>query len=133
MPGYSQARANGVNAKGHMAGIAGNPLGWSVNVAIFHDGEKATVLTPSTIQSGTATALNDRDQVVGFNTDLAPPYAIHGMLWTNGKAHELITLVDHPEGWTGLQLTAIGADGAIAGVGMKDGAWTAFLLEPIRP
>jgi hypothetical protein len=132
LPGYPVARANAVNVKGHTAGMAATSVSTPVSVAWFHDGVKATLLTPPG-QRGAATALNDHDQAVGFGIDNDPPYATHGMLWEKGRAYELITLVDHPEGWTALAPAAIGPDGTIAGTGVKDGVPSFFVLEPIRP
>ena len=131
VPGYPLAHANAVNAHGHTAGTAATDPYFFSTAAFFHDGTKVTVLsTPA--QNGAATAIDDRDQVVGFVTDTAEPYATHGMLWSQGNAYDLLTLMDHPEGWSDLRPGAIAADGAIAGVGTKDGVTTMFVLQPAR-
>jgi hypothetical protein len=131
VPGYPLAHANAVNVHGHTAGVASADPYFYATAAFFHDGSKVTVLSPPS-QYAVATAIDDRDEVVGYATDTAPPYATHGMLWSQGQSYDLATLMDHPEGWSDLRPGAIAADGTIAGVGTKDGATTLFVLKPIH-
>lgn len=70
-------------------------------------------------------ALNDYGQVVGrAGGDVA-------MLWQDGVAQDLNSLISPNSGWTLLQANDINNDGLIVGRGRLNGVEQAFLLTPV--
>jgi len=66
-----------------------------------------------------ATALNDKDQVVG-----------NGLLYSNGTLQTLANLLPASSGWSNLNATAINDAGQIVGQGTFDNQTVAFLMTP---
>jgi probable HAF family extracellular repeat protein len=78
---------------------------------------------------GVAEAVNALDDVVGFRT-LADGSS-EGYLYEDGNFYDLSTLLDASgAGWGDLNPMAINDEGQIAGNGLYDGQYEAFLLTP---
>jgi probable HAF family extracellular repeat protein len=102
-------------AEGVMAGSS--PL----HYALFSPtNRRFTDLTTLPGGSGlTATALNNKDQVVGTN-----------FLFSNGQITSLQSLLPSTSHWSNLDATGINDAGQIVGQGLIDGQEHAFLMSP---
>lgn len=74
-----------------------------------------------------ATQLNDAGAIVGFFLDPDP----RAVLWTDGAAYDLKTLVRGADDWKLPYATSINNKGQIVGWGYHKGEECGFLLEPI--
>ena len=68
-------------------------------------------------------AINDAGEIVG-NGKTSP------MIWVNGKATDLNTLLPANSGWDLLSANDINDDGQIVGIGRYKGTEEAYLLTP---
>jgi hypothetical protein len=126
-PADSTTFAWGVNAAGHVALSAG---GTPLHAAWFDGTRIVDFPNPAGTIGSEATAINDADEMVG---DAVPSAA--GQMETayrfaaDGTATPLVSLVDNAAGWTLMSATAINNRGSIAGGGVLDGAYHAYLLQ----
>lgn len=133
--------AQGLNNKGEV-------VGWSLtsNPAVTHEAKshaflwragKMTDLGTLGGESSSASAINDKGQIVGVSEDNERTY--RGFLWQNGKMVSLDSLLPANSGWRisppqespySLARMHINQRGQIVGCGNHDGKLHAFLMTP---
>jgi probable HAF family extracellular repeat protein len=98
--------------------------------AFLFDGSHAIDLSAGTPSISFANAINDFGVVVGYNFDAVTGVAT-ALLWQNGVAIDLNTLVDPALGWHLDAASDVDNEGRICGSGTLNGvADTPFILEP---
>jgi uncharacterized membrane protein len=118
-----------INNLDHVVGGA-YITGGSVNDVGFIWKDGVTSELPSLLGdvSTLAVAINDNDVIVGNGyNDLTGG---HALLWQDGAVFDLNNLIPAGTDWTLSQATAIDNDGRIAGYGILNGQFTAFVLTP---
>jgi probable HAF family extracellular repeat protein len=131
LAGYIQSGAVAVDGNGDAAG-ASVASGYSYQVATVWSSSatSATALPLLGIYPvANATGINDLGEVVGTAGYFGLVYA--PVLWQNGMAIDLNTLIDSTSGWSLGTPEAINDAGQIAGVGALNGIGHAYLLTPI--
>jgi uncharacterized membrane protein len=85
--------------------------------------------------NSSAVSINNQGQIVGYSyyqVDVMVAPQLHPVLWENGIAIDVTTLLDaSADGWTIRYLAAINNAGEIAGTGTFNGQNRAFLLRPL--
>ena len=117
-PGYTIAEGVGLNAAGHLIGIATNEDGSQRQAFAFIDGK--TALLPG--EQSKATAINDKDEIAGESTIPGKP-ATNPVIWRKRVAVDLGACC-------GGTAFAINAKGQVVGESYdKDGRYHAFLWD----
>ena len=115
--------AYAINAAGHAVGDTVFPNTGEVRPFLFVGG---TNLTDFSSTGGHASALNNRDEVVGDRNNNA-------VLYANGTNSTLLNLLDPSAGWNQLVTArAINDSGQIVGYGSRNGDLRAYLLTPVQ-
>ena len=116
----SSAYAYGVNARGHIAGWAGDSVFKAHG--FLDDGVTLTDLGPHALAYG----LNRHDQVVGSRNG-------HGFIYTHRRVYDLNSLLDSTSdpGWEILSAEAINDSGVIVGWGVRNGSYYPVMLTPV--
>jgi len=84
---------------------------------------------------GYATAINKKDEVVGWYIDYNSPNPLFlAFLWKDGKTIILNDFLPSDQGWGDIYPEDINDHGQIVGLGYRDGyGWRAFLMTPPTP
>jgi probable HAF family extracellular repeat protein len=122
--------ANAINNSGQIVGlaqIAGASGDW--HAAAWQRGAITDLGNLGSDPFGQATCINNRGQIVGYSSqsDLSTP---HPLLWREGSMTELQTLIPTDSGWVLQMANGINDRGQIAGWGLHNGAYRAFVLTP---
>jgi probable HAF family extracellular repeat protein len=127
--GGSYLAPRAINGEGHVTGAAGLPS--DADGVAFLSGNGATAALPNLPgdEFSEGFAINDSDEVVGDSGSLAG--GSRAVLWENGTAIDLNTLIPADSGWFLEQAYGITNDGVIVGDGSFDGQGTSFLLTPV--
>ena len=144
-PGCGQSRAVAVNNHGAvlLRGIRSN-LGEITNQVMASNTLNAETLETLTYQEtsflwhngqmtsidGLANAINNSDQAVGRSVP-AKWQKPKALLWQEGDANDLNTLIPSGSDWHLLRATGINNNGQIVGYGHHHGQGCAFLLTPV--
>jgi probable HAF family extracellular repeat protein len=78
--------------------------------------------------SGTARAINDLGQVVGYSDSTTEGFAY---IWENGTMKDLNLFLPVNSGWYLVSALDINSSGQILGEGYFDGQWSGFLMTPV--
>ena len=113
--------ANGINNGGVIAGCTSDASGNSY--AVTYSGGTAT-----TLGLGTATAINNADQVVGTGPTLSNGDS-HAYLYSGGVATDLGVLYGKTNDWASSWATAINSSGMIVGASMYGANYTGAYFQ----
>jgi probable HAF family extracellular repeat protein len=129
--GGVRSGAYGINSAGEIVGDAWTTQG-NRRAFLYTNGVMMNLGTLGGAENASysyATGINDRRQVVGTSwTDGSDP---HAFLFEEGRIVDLISLVVPDSRWTSLIEVTINNDSQIAGVGIIDGLYHAFLMSPV--
>ncbi len=134
--GGSTSRASAINASGQVVGTAATADG--SDHAFLYSAGKMTDLGALGGKTSSANGINNAGQVVGSFipkvVDNVPfPMLQRAFLYSDGKMVDLNTLIRQDNQrtmWTLLSAQGINNNGQIIGLGLRDGAYSAFLLTP---
>jgi probable HAF family extracellular repeat protein len=79
----------------------------------------------------TAYAINDNGQIVGYSSYALGGQDFHAFLYSNGQMADLNNLIAPDSGWELYEADAINNSGQIAGFGIINGHYQAFLMTPV--
>ncbi|MCW3059123.1 MAG: putative extracellular repeat, family [Capsulimonas sp.] len=114
-----------INASGVVAGYSGgNACAWKHSQIV-----PLPALAPRS--SASAFDINDLGQIVGHAQPSENAKFSHAVLWQNGKAYDLNSLIDPGSPWELQVSEGINNKGQIVGVGEFKGAKHTFLLTPV--
>jgi probable HAF family extracellular repeat protein len=133
LPGHSLSTARAINSFGQVVGESVAVDGEAVARAVVWEGD--TVRDLGTLPgdlSSRARGINGTGQVVG-ESFLPWGGLSRAVLWKNGAAYDLNTLISPGSGWILTSAAAINDAGQIVGAGLRDGRPRAFLLTPGTP
>lgn len=109
-PGYSNAKATGINSFGD---IAGWETGSSGTIGFFERIGKYYTLAHAKATATYALGINSSDQIVGYYTDSGGTN--HGFILTSPKSGQKWQTIDEPDSTRGTVVTGINDQGAICG------------------
>jgi len=139
--GGSSAGANAINASGQIVGSIGltntnaTAFVWTPSSPNGTSGTERTLSAPSgTWESTTADDINGGGTIVGSGIEVTKKGSVrHAILWRNGSAIDLNSVLPSRSGWVLTEARAINDKGQIVGVGTLNGQGLGFLLTPPTP
>jgi uncharacterized membrane protein len=131
-PAAASLTGSGINNLGHIAGVAMVSSGQSQPHAapFLWNLDALTLLAqPADSEYTVATGLNDSDEIVGYAYNSVR--GTYALMWQQGEAFDLNSLIPPNSGWKLELAQAIGSDGTITGYGTFNGQFAAFALTPV--
>ena len=134
----------GGNAGATAINAAGVVVGWSEQAGagldgppvqqafVYSGGALQALENPPKMDTCSASALNDRDEVVGYCSAGLGPY--RAVKWRGGKVYDLFRLIDDGVAgkWKSSTANGVNRRGQIAGCGWLEKGRRGFALNPIR-
>lgn len=121
-----------INNKGQVVGYAQIASG-DIHAFFWESGAMSDLGVLGNDVFSVALDINNRGQIVGFSgASIIDITTSHALLWANGVMIELQAQIPGDSGWTLLAAAGINERGQIAGYGIHDGQYRAFLLTPAR-
>jgi len=154
-PGFNSSSALAINNNGSILMRASQSNMSALLKGLQKDGEQPDVVSQIVLKqqsfllkngqmyaiSGLTNALNNSDQVVGWSgvdcdddvlSGRRPSREPNAIVWQNGEAADLNTLIPNDSGWHLTRADGINNHGQVVGKGIHNGHTRAFLLTPIR-
>lgn len=140
----NESYGEGINSHGWVVGAGLNPDGTGFRGFVYlRDGSIVDIGTFKRGRNSYAYAINDFNQVVGvadypYKSICPSPrgpvkcvnFAQHGFLFERGVMTDLNSLIDPALGWDLQWAFDINEEGQVAGYGVRDGKFRAFILTP---
>jgi uncharacterized membrane protein len=119
--------AYGINAHDHVVGSSTGSSSGGAFLWISGTMSPLPGLLGVPTSSSSALAINDSDVIVGYESE---PRAV---VWYEGRAHDLISLVQGATGWALAQANDVSNAGYVVGIGISpsDHGQHGFLLTPL--
>lgn len=119
--GARNSGAAAINDMGDVVGWTETPDG-QTRAALWKDGVLHDLAMLPESSTSNAVSINEAGQIVGYAGD--------AVLWQDGVAVDLNSLIPKESGWDLISASSINADGYIVGWGMLDGRQQPYLLSP---
>lgn len=127
----SVGMALAVNDLGTIVGYQSDENG-VIQAAIFSEGGPIEFLGTLGMDESWAQDVNQANVIVGRAFAFGVGELItKAFVWDDGEQHDLLSLVNNPEGWTLIEATAINDDGVIVGNALLNGESRAFMAIPV--
>jgi probable HAF family extracellular repeat protein len=120
--------ASDINEAGRIVGTTSTTAGYSA--FLWQDGTMRELPPPPGFASGGASAINNAGAIVGSASLADDRGASRAILWADGAAHDLNTLISAGSGWVLENAVDLNDLGQIVGNGKLGGQQRAFLLSP---
>jgi probable HAF family extracellular repeat protein len=117
-----------INDDGLIVGRCG--VGPGAQHACFWAGAAPLDINPAGAEFSSASGVNNKGEIVGISVVSLAAADGYAFLRTNGQTLNLNELIAPGSGWQLINANAINAHSQIAGAGLKDGVYHAFLLTP---
>ncbi len=130
--GYTMTGVTDVNDSGDVIGVGRDPIGAFSNFAIVAGHAVPLAALPGSNALGggilNSAAINDAGHIVGSEID--PQGNSHALLFDDGKAIDLQSLINPKLGYTLNQAVDVNSHGTILAVGRYGGRQESFILTP---
>jgi probable HAF family extracellular repeat protein len=130
-PDYKDSIAYDINDAGQAVGASSSSTLQQVHATLWSNGQVINLGTLGGNQ-GTAVAINNKGQVVGYDTTTGDGGLIHPFIWEDGEIADLNSLFPHGKDWFLQEVSDINDNGQILGKGFyrPTGKIHSFLLTP---
>ncbi len=129
--------AFGINDLGQVVGESHPPA--DSRPILWHNDAAHTALELPLLSEhnyGSAHLINNAGTVVGFSAyDEPGTWNVSGsriVAWIDGEVYDLLSIIDSPSGWTVVDVTSINNLGQMVATAMRNGAFKAVVLNPVR-
>lgn len=132
LPGFNGSTAYDINDAGQAIGYSWNTSAKQSHATLWSNGQVTDLGTLGGNQSA-AIAINNKGQVVGFDTVTGNGGLNHGFIWEDGNMANINSLIAGDSGWFVQQISGINDRGQMVGQGINTatGKQHGFLLNPI--